>query len=326
MITYKQRQITKNEATGMRVVSQFVQEFWECGWQPFEQRNDCGIDGVIILKKRGAELGVRINVQVKCGGGYISSSNKETIKFKFKSKTNLDKHIKYWKKQIEPAVLIFINPGNRISNNKSIDTDKVSNQKTRLNPEAWWVDLKSTDLKTEGTDTLINIPLSQKFGEHSKGDFIKLSSILLRSITYPRLYLENENKKILIGDQQNSRVFFNKWKSENNGLFYCLALRTNIIISNVAWKHVTSKKRGLERINYSLKSLGIAKQIVEQVEFYTTFNQRKKTDEYIESKIGIKAYVETKEQNLGLNQVILNVREDFFGNRKVWLYSIHQVK
>jgi hypothetical protein len=26
---------TKNEATGMRVVAQYVQEFWECGWQPF---------------------------------------------------------------------------------------------------------------------------------------------------------------------------------------------------------------------------------------------------------------------------------------------------
>ncbi|MBU2905111.1 DUF4365 domain-containing protein [Arenibacter algicola] len=326
MITYKQRQITKNEATGMRVVSQFVQEFWECGWQPFEQRNDCGIDGVIILKKRGTELGVRINVQVKCGGGYISSLDNETIKFKFKSKPNLEKHIKYWKKQIEPAVLIFINPGDRISNNQSVDTDKVLNQKTRLNPEAWWVDLKSTDLKTEGIDTLINIPLNQKFGEHSKGDFIKLCSNLIHSITYPRLHLENDYKKILIGDQQKSRDFFKRWKSENNGLCYCLALRTNIIISNVAWKHITSKKRGTERITYSLKSLGIAKQIVEQVEFYTTFNQRKTTKNYTVSKIGIKAHVETKEQKLGLIQVVLNVRDDLYGNRKVWLYSIHQIK
>jgi hypothetical protein len=31
---------TKNEVTGVRVVSKYLQEFWECGCQPFEARND----------------------------------------------------------------------------------------------------------------------------------------------------------------------------------------------------------------------------------------------------------------------------------------------
>ena len=43
---------TKNEATGMRVVAQYVQEFWECGWQPFDARNDKGIDGLILMRRR----------------------------------------------------------------------------------------------------------------------------------------------------------------------------------------------------------------------------------------------------------------------------------
>jgi hypothetical protein len=31
---------TKNELTGMRIVGKYLQEFWECGWQPFVARND----------------------------------------------------------------------------------------------------------------------------------------------------------------------------------------------------------------------------------------------------------------------------------------------
>jgi len=45
------RKTIKNEATGMRLVGQYVREFWECGWQPYEARNDYGIDGLIIMKK-----------------------------------------------------------------------------------------------------------------------------------------------------------------------------------------------------------------------------------------------------------------------------------
>lgn len=57
---------TKNEATCMRVVSQYVTEFWECGWQSIDQINDKGIDGLIIMRKGGKDLGIDVNVQVKC--------------------------------------------------------------------------------------------------------------------------------------------------------------------------------------------------------------------------------------------------------------------
>lgn len=39
-----QRLIKKNEATGIRVVLQYVREFWESGWQENEARNHKGID------------------------------------------------------------------------------------------------------------------------------------------------------------------------------------------------------------------------------------------------------------------------------------------
>lgn len=68
---------------------------------------------MIIMSKRGEEVGVRINVQVKCGGSYVSSHNDNHIKFRFKSKGDLEKHLSYWKKQIEPCILVLVNPCNK---------------------------------------------------------------------------------------------------------------------------------------------------------------------------------------------------------------------
>jgi len=100
----------KNEATGERIVAQYVREFWECGWQPYESRNDFGIDGQIIMRRRGVDIGVNINVQIKCGAGYISSFGKDEIKLSIHKAKKLESHIAYWKRQLEPAVLIFVNP------------------------------------------------------------------------------------------------------------------------------------------------------------------------------------------------------------------------
>ena len=79
MSDLSRRMRIKNEATGKRVVAQYVQEFWECGWQALDARNDYGIDGMIIMRRKNTDLGVKINVQVKCGAKYISSQTKDTI-------------------------------------------------------------------------------------------------------------------------------------------------------------------------------------------------------------------------------------------------------
>ena len=144
------RNRTINEATGMRVVAQYVQEFWECGWQPFDARNDKGIDGLILMRKKSIDLGVKINVQVKCGPKYISSENKDEIRISIDNEIGLIEHIEYWKKQIEPAILVFVNPSKplRDKSGKILkdDKSKIIWKESRLNSKAWWVDLKSENL------------------------------------------------------------------------------------------------------------------------------------------------------------------------------------
>lgn len=330
MATLKQRKISKNEATGMRVVAQYVQEFWECGWQPFEHRNDKGIDGLIILKRRGEEIGVRINVQVKCGGSYISSHNDQYIKFRFKSKGDLEKHLKYWKNQIEPCVLVLINTGKKLTTScdAEIDTDNDNTSLNRLNPEAYWVNLKDVAIRVSDTETLIHIPKRQKFGQHSKGDFINLCNHLIPKISYPHLLLDDDALK-LINKNISPRQFYNNWKSDNNGLMYVPSINDHVIISNTGWKHITSKRRGNERREFSLSHLGTARQIMSQVGLFKTLHKEPIVDnaKYLEYRIGLLANVKSKQTDFGLIQVILNVRENkTTHDKKYWFFSVHQKK
>lgn len=76
------RQNYIQEATGIRVVSMFVQEFFGWGWLPNTQENDDGLDGFIYVRdSTGRDLGVKIHVQIKSGLSYYKGiDNKGRLK------------------------------------------------------------------------------------------------------------------------------------------------------------------------------------------------------------------------------------------------------
>jgi len=320
---------TKNEATGMRVVAQYVQEFWECGWQPFDARNDKGIDGLILMRRRNTDLGVKINVQVKCGAKYISSETKDEIKISIDDELGLLEHIEYWKKQIEPAILIFINPAKPIRDKSGNiikdDKGKIIWKESRLNSKAWWVDLKSDDLRVEKTKTLISIPKKNVFGEHSKGEFYKLIRPLMSNAHLPLINLNSGSKKLLNSTKlkEESHIFYKDWK--NGKTIFCKALDKNIRVSRTGWNHILSSKRGAERRINSLKLLGVAKQIIDEVDKDKFFllNQTENFFE-LEQKLGIRARYIDKQVGEQVVQVIilrkLNIKNR---NEKYWFYSVH---
>ncbi len=315
------RQRIINEATGTRLVSQYVREFWECGWQEYDQRNDKGIDGEIILRKKGIDLGVKVNVQIKCGKGYISSFDKNEIRLSIDDPMSLIKHLEYWNKQNEPAVLIFINP-HILSNDK----DKNDWKENRLLPKAWWVNLKDKDIRPEGTLTLLRIPRKNTFGEHSKGAFLNLA----------RKILENKNLQIIEACQDSiklfnssdirnkAREFYLKWKNNQECNCFCNALGTKVIISKIAWRHILLSRRGQTRRVLSLRLLGMAKQIIEESDDYYILSQKENEFE-IEQKIGLRCIVKSKNMSDIIVQVILLKRIKKNKNQsKVWFYSVHQ--
>lgn len=320
---------TKNEATGMRVVAQYVQEFWECGWQPYDARNDKGIDGLILMKKKNIDLGVKINVQVKCGPKYISSETKDEIKISIDDEKGLNEHLEYWKKQTEPAILVFVNPskpsidkkGNIIKDDKG----RIVWKESRLNAKAWWVDLKSENLRVAGTRTLLSIPKKNVFGEHSKGGFIKLIKPLLSNSHLPLVELNTESKGLLNSTKlkDDAREFYKNWK--NGNAIFCSALNKNIRVSKTGWNHILSSNRGKERRLNSLRLLGVAKQMINEIEEgkYFLLNQNETLSE-LEQKFGIRArYIDKTIGEQVVQVIVLRKMNKLNRREKLWFYSVH---
>lgn len=329
MSTLPSRIRTKNEATGMRVVGQYIQEFWECGWQPFEARNDRGIDGLILMRKKNIDLGVKINVQVKCGVGYISSETKDEIRLSIDDEKGLIEHIEYWKKQNEPAILVFVNPvkpaRDKSGNILKKDKGQVIWKESRLNSKAWWVDLKSDNLRIVDSKTLISIPKQNVFGEHSKGAFHKLIRPLLSNNHLPLIEINNESRNLLnsLSLKVDSRNFYRQWKNGNTIL--CKALNKNIRVSKTGWNHILSSNRGIERRTNSLKLLGVAKQIINEVEEdkYFLLNQTESPSE-LEQKFGIRArYIDRQLGEQVVQVIILRKMNTENKKDKLWFYSVH---
>lgn len=311
----------------MRVVSQFVQEFWECGWQPFEARNDKGIDGQIILKKKGLDLGVSVNVQVKCGSGYISSINSEEIRISIDDSAGLAQHIKYWKLQSQPTILVFVNPckqkrdqnGNALKNDKG----KLLWTESRTKAKAWWVNLKDVDIQPDNTLTIIKIKKDSTFGEHSKGEMLKLAKPLMNNSHLPLINLNNESFRLLnsVNLLRDATAFYKTWK--NNHTVTCTIMAQEVRVSRLGWKHICNNKRGIEKRISSLKLLGVAKQLIEDANQYYVLQQNVSTN-ILEQKIGLRGRYQDK-NNIDYHvQVIILKRQDIITKAtKCWFYSVH---
>ena len=326
---YTQRFIKKNEATGIRVVSQFVREFWESGWQEKDARNDKGIDGRILLHKKGLELGVGINCQVKCGMYYISSVTESEIRISIGNKDNLVKHLAYWKQQNEPVVLVFVNPfirkkdhtGKPIKDKKG----KFETIENRLNPKAWWVNLKDATILPENTTTIIAIPKENRFGEQTKGDFLKLIRPLVKINGLFELKPNKQSEALLFSYslKTDAKAFYKQWKADiDDGKMYCKAVNANIRISKTGWNHITESRRGKPRRTMSLKLLALAKQIIEEADEPILLTQTENWFE-LEQKYGLRANISTAQGN-NIVQVVL-LRRKYNNNEKGtwWFLSVH---
>lgn len=318
----------KNEATGMRVVSQYVQEFWECGWQPFDARNDRGIDGLVLMRRKNQDLGVKVNIQVKCGSKYVSSENSTEIRISIDDQTGLEEHIQYWRNQVEPAFLVFVNPEkpvkDRFGNIVRDEKGQIIWKETRLNARAWWADLKSDSLRVHGTKTLIRIPKKNVFGEHSKGDFLRFAKPLLSIGHLPLVEVDEAGKKLLNSTnlKVDARTFYKGWSSA--GEVPCKALGKNVRVSKTGWNHILSSRRGSQRRSDSLRLLRVAKQMIDEVEKESCFllSQTESAGE-IEQKFGIRAKYQDRFGYRSVQVIILRRYNPNTGNEKLWFYSVH---
>jgi len=312
----------QKEAVGIRVVSQFIRESWDCRWQEFNARNDNGVDGIAIMRKSSKETGGVVFIQVKCGGdGYRQDQAQHPDKICINlGKKYIDVHKPRWNKTPGPCVIIFVD-------------DTIN----RRNPPAWWTDLKDSSSYSETNKGMLLIPKNQKFGEHTKGEFHKLCgsapvdrTLSVITTTIDDIVFNDFNKTLRCA----AREFYVSWSknyfpTENPKL-------GKIFINRVGWRHITKNGRKIERIVQSFSLLGVAKKLIEQIDdidmlgrakVEQTGNRYTKITDYL----GIRANIIFPHRHQSVVQVVL-LRSRLINpitgvvKQKIWFLSVYELR
>lgn len=314
----------KQESTGLRVVEFYVTNQFDWGWQTYDQKNDKGIDGIIIVRdKDGNDVG-KINVQVKCGESYEKKKRDEYIHIApYHDKENLKSHLEYYNKLEGPIILIYVN--------SKTDQYKIKD-KDRMLPEAFWVDL--TDYHYNDSH-LIPIPIKNRFGSHSKGDLSKIVKPYIKQWTaYQAITANSEAFKLWnsMNLWKDSINYYKKLKEEELYVtFYGQEKRVSF--TRMGWRNIVNPKRSHSvRIN-SLKSIAIVKQILEsKPELLYQLKPSKKLEDCksLEELYCIRKRVKF-ETNGEYQKVQIVIRRHIFkefgmNEETFWFYGIHIIK
>ncbi len=293
-----------------------------CGWQGIEQKNDKGLDGIIIIRKTHYDTGNLIFVQVKTGSGYRYNYKEEKDYFGVNlNKDELVRWKKYWKIQPIPVILLFVDP-----------EDKDNHQ----NPKVWWENLKDENVYSETNSGQIQINKNNKFGLHSKGDLFKLCG---RRVLEQSFYGLKATKELIniytlsLPIRTQARLFYKEWQKE------FVDKGSKVIVNRVGWRHITRRGRTIQRVFISLQLLGIAKKLLElydNEEIKSIFLrpiEEKSDEDFIRtlSFYGIRSRVSFDSRSDAIVQVILKksvVINKKNGDRieKEWFYSVHELR
>lgn len=312
----------QQEAVGTRVVEQIVREIWCCGWQEFEARNDNGIDGTIILRKRGKETGGLVFVQVKCGEGYRKDTAKRPNHIDvLLGKEHIETHRPRWRKLPGPVIMVYVDPS----------TDKK-------NPLAWWCDLNSDDSYTLENKNIVIVPKKQRFYQHSKGDLLKLCGSGPSDRDLPVITLGREDVSyISMGNKikTDAREFYIAWSASDD------RERTNpelgpVIVNRVGWRHMCRKDRSAERIIQSWMILGAAKKILTHVSKVdrlgrAIIKQEGDGQTKVFDYVGLRAQVLFPHRHQSVIQIVLRRCRAFDPmdgqvDHRVWFYSVYELR
>ncbi|HGM7335920.1 TPA: DUF4365 domain-containing protein [Stenotrophomonas maltophilia] len=315
------------ERIGINKVSRTVEELWESGWQEYGAQNDDAIDGVIIMRrgtKRPSDTGGIVFVQVKCGGdGYRQDQAQYPAHICITLGADyITTHMPRWLRAPGPCVLIFVDD----------TTDQHS-------PESWWVNLKKDCISPTNKGNIL-IPKTQRFGEHSKGDFHKLCGTGTVDRLLTQINLERSESFIpSLGRNESirrdARKFYRDWQQDQ-------ASQLNptlgpILVNRVGWKHITRQGRLPERIIQSWMLLGAARaMIIRCTQIYTLGHaSEKKYDDgniMITDYLGLRAKVTFTYRHQSICQVVLKRTRLICPNdktserQKIWFYSIYEMR
>lgn len=309
----------QKEALGIRVVSAFIREPWNCLWQEYDARNDNGIDGVAIMRKGNHETGGLVFIQVKCGGnGYRSDQKQHPDKICINLGGKYIKdHKPRWESTLGPCVVVFVDDA----------TEKI-------NPPAWWADLKDASTYSLTNKGMLLIPKSQRFGPHSKGDFHRLCGSgpidkILPVINYMR-------QDLIVPQLQENLLHAARGAYKTWGIGKSPALG-DVLVNRVGWRHMTRQGRLIERISQSLGLLGVAKRMVNEIDEVdmlgrTTLKLLSDGSTMVTDHLGLRANVVFPHRHQSVIQVVL-LRKRLLSKissaptfQKIWFLSVYELR
>lgn len=316
------------ERIGINAVSRTVEVAWESGWQEYDASNDDAIDGVILLRKGSAQptdTGGLVFVQVKCGGnGYRQDQKQHPDHLCIALGANyISTHRPRWQRVPGPAVLVF-----------------VDDTKNKMNPPAWWVDLRDPATYSMTNAGIILIPKLQRFAHHTKGAFHRLCG----SGTHDRrldVYALNRNETVLpsLGKTESLRddawSFYKAWRDDAGSRDNPVLGR--ILVNRVGWKHITRHGRLPERIVQSWLLLGAAKKLISSSEDVYNLGHAKRTtfedgNSVIEDYLGLRAIFTFPYRHQSVVQVVLKrsrlvaTVNKWQEREKIWFYSVYELR
>jgi hypothetical protein len=229
------------------------------------------------------------------------------------------KHIESWNRSNEPVILVYTNAEKEKNGNKYLDLK---------NPKAWW--MRMDDYQHDGT-SILKIPRSNLFQEHTKGEMLKLIKPFIKDWRNCIKLTPQKDKLILwhsLDLKKEAKEYYKEWKASNPAITLD-GKNYHLNVSRTGWRHINNKARK-ERVSLSLRLLPIAKMILEQSKDIRPVVLRSRA---------VNTFGETKTQHLGYRarvfidgyerkvQVVVKKYINLkYGKEKVWFYSVHIVK
>lgn len=306
----------------MRVVAQILREPWDCKWQEYDARNDNAVDGVCIMRRSGSETGGIVFIQVKCGGdGYRKDFAKYPDHIGVNlGVTHIKQHLPRWKRVPGPMVIIFVD-------------DNID----KRDPPAWWADLNDPATFSPTSKGMLLIPKSQRFGPHSKGDFLGLCGNRPSDYQLPTLCTVREDSLNPSANQslhKSAREFYTLWSKTTDTVHPILG---QVLVNREGWRHITRLGRAPERRFQSFTLLGAAKRMIEELDYFDLLGRICKeemadgTTSLIDF-LGIRANVSFPHRQAAVIQVVLKRRRLISKDKpndqsqKIWFWSVYELR
>lgn len=311
----------QTENYGIRMTSMYVVEDFGWGFQLYDQENDDGIDGELIVRdKTGADTGVRIHCQIKSGPSYLKREDDNFLYLQpYSPKSKLKSKLETYSRFANPVILIYANTRLTTSNGNVINNNRL--------PFCWWVRL---DNYTYDNTSYIRVPKTNRFGVHSKGDLLKLLKPIMKSWTNHPLIIPNKSefRHFYSNNLLNDAKAFYKSICTRDGL-QLGSSEIIVSITRIGWRHITKKSRGVQKVNISLKLLPIAYRMIREFNgelimlrsIPTVYEWCKCYHYAIRARLNLPHEPELKVQ------VVFRTWENTQkGTKRMWLYSVHTIK